>query len=348
MKTLEQFAREPTTLPMRTVWYLTELAEAKGRQALFIRQTPQRLKVLREHALIESAVSSNRIEGVTVEDSRIGTLMFGKPALHDRNEEEVKGYRDALNLLHQKGAGFPLSIDNIKHLHRLCRGETWDSGMFREKQVDIIQKYADGRQRVRFVTVAPEQTEPMMAQLCRLWQDGLKEKWVQPLALLAGMNLDFLCIHPFRDGNGRVSRLLLLQACYHLGFDVGRYISLEKIIEENKERYYETLEQSSQGWHAGEHNPWPYVNYLLFVLKEAYQRFEDRLSHIAPVSGEKADLVANAVQQFPRPFSLAELCAACPDVSRDWVRRQLQELKRQGLVDSTGHGAGARWSRKSE
>ena len=232
MKTLELFSQDTESIPITTAWYLTDLAEAKGRQELHTRQTPQRLKALREHALIESSVSSNRIEGVTADSSRIATLMFGKPALQDRNEEEIKGYKDALNLLHRKGANATMSAGTIKKLHTLCRGDIWDAGQYKEKPVDIIQKYADGSQRVRFKTVLPEDTEPMLVDMFRLWEDGLKERWVHPLILLAGLNLDFLCIHPFRDGNGRVSRLLLLQTCYRLGFEVGRYISLEKIIED--------------------------------------------------------------------------------------------------------------------
>src|SRR6266568_159042 len=141
MMTLRQLAAEPPTLPMRTAWYLTDLAEARGKQELFTRQSPQKLKALREHALIESAVSSNRIEGVEVEQSRVGTLIFGKAALRDRDEEEVRGYRDALKLVHEKGAKLPISELTIKKLHKFSRGEIWDAGRYKEKDLDIIQTY---------------------------------------------------------------------------------------------------------------------------------------------------------------------------------------------------------------
>ena len=177
MMTLRQLAAEPPTMPTRTTWYLTDLAEARGKQELFTRQSPQKLKVLREHALIESAISSNRIEGVEVDKSRVGTLIFGKPALRDRDEEEVRGYRDALKLIHE-GAKLTISEATIKKLHKLCRGEIWDAGNYKEKDVDIIQKYADGRSRVRFKTVPARQTPKAMAGMMELWQRGIREKWV--------------------------------------------------------------------------------------------------------------------------------------------------------------------------
>ena len=267
MMTLRQLAAEPPALPTRTMWYLTDLAEARGKQELFTRQSPQKLKVLREHALIESAVSSNRIEGVEVDKSRVGTLIFGKPALRDRDEEEVRGYRDALKLIHESGAKLPISEATVKRLHKLCRGEIWDAGQYKEKDVDIIQTFADGRSRVRFKTLPAKQTPRAMGEMIELWQRGIREKWVHPLVLAAALNLDFLCIHPFRDGNGRASRLLFLLACYHCGIEAGRYISLERLVEQNKERYYEVLEQSSQRWHEGRHDPWPAMNFLLFMIR---------------------------------------------------------------------------------
>src|SRR3989454_10393682 len=171
MMTLRQLAAEPPTT--RTAWYLADLGEARGKQELFTRQSPQKLKVLREHALIESAVSSNRIEGVEVDKSRIATLMFGKPALRDRDEEEVRGYRDALNLIHENGAKLPISETTIKKLHKLSRGEIWDAGLYKEKDVDIIQTFADGRSRIRFKTLPVKQSPKAMAEMIELWRRGM-------------------------------------------------------------------------------------------------------------------------------------------------------------------------------
>ena len=247
MMTLRQFSHTPESIPATTSWYLADLGEARGKQELFTKQTPQILKVLREHSLIESAVSSNRIEGVTVDQSRICTVVFGKSHLRDRDEEEVRGYRNALKIIHEQAAKLPVSEDTIRRLHTLTKGKMGDAGQYKKKASDIIEKYPDSTFRVRFKTVSPAQTPAYMAELIDLWNQCNRRRWVHPLIAMAASNLDFLCIHPFRDGNGRVSRLLLLLQCYHLGYEVGRYISIERIIEQSKDRYYETLEQSSQG-----------------------------------------------------------------------------------------------------
>ena len=316
MMTLRQFASKPETVPATISWYLADLGEARGKQDLFTKQSPQKLRVLRESAMIESAVSSNRIEGVTVDQARIRTIIFGKSLLHDRDEEEVRGYRDALKLIHEQGKNLSVSEETILNLHRLCRGEIWDAGRYKEKDGDIIEKYADGRERVRFKTVPAAKTQASTKELIEKWNRCLLEMWVHPLIALAAFNLDFLCIHPFRDGNGRVSRLLLLLQCYHLGYEVGRYISLERLIEQNKERYYETLEQSSQGWHEGKHDPWPYLNFVLYTLKTAYREFEERVGEITSPKGAKAEMVLNAIRSQRGEFRLVDIERACPGVGR--------------------------------
>jgi Fic family protein len=346
MMTLQQFASKPETIPASTSWYLADLGEARGKQELFTKQSPQKLKVLREHALIESAVSSNRIEGVTVDQARVATVIFGKSLLRDRDEEEVRGYRDALKLIHEQGAKLRISERVIKQLHKMIRGDIWDAGKYKEQDSDIIEKHPDGRERVRFKAVAAAETSACMRQLVDQWNRALRERWVHPLIALAAFNLDFLGIHPFRDGNGRVSRLLLLLQCYHLGFEVGRYISLERLIEENKERYYETLEQSSQGWHERKHDPWPYVNYLLYILKSACKEFEERVGKTTSPKGAKSDLVLDAIRRQSGEFRLADIERACPGVGRDWIRVLLADLKKSGQVTCRGKGPAARWRYK--
>jgi Fic family protein len=346
MKTLEQFASKPETIPASTSWYLADLSEARGKQELFTKQAPQKLKVLREHALIESAVSSNRIEGVTVDQTRVATVIFGESLLRDRDEEEVRGYRNALKLIHDQAAKLPLSEATIKRLHRLMRGDIWDAAKYQQQDSDIIEKYPDGRERVRFKSVAASETPAFMANLVQMWRGALRERWVHPLIALAGFNLDFLCIHPFRDGNGRVSRLLLLLQSYHLGFEVGRYISLERLIEENKERYYETLEQSSQGWHQTKHDPWPYVNYLLYILKSAYKEFEDRVGKTASPKGAKSALVNHALENVPSPFRISDIERRCPNVGRDMIRVVMNRWRKEGKLKALGRGRDAQWERK--
>jgi Fic family protein len=343
MSTLEQLSQGVASIPASSVWYLTYLAEAKGRQELYTKQSPQRLKRLLEHALIESAVSSNRLEGVQIDKSRIGTVIFGTPLLRDRDEEEVAGYRDALRWVHAQGRDIPITQETIRELHRMSRGRIWDAGQYKERDGDIIERYPDGRQRVRFRTVPAAETAAAMASLVELWGRCLKEEWVHPLIGLAAFNLDFLCIHPFRDGNGRVSRLLLLLQLYHLGYEVGRYISLERLIESTKEQYYETLEQSSQDWHQGRADLWPFANYLLSLLKSACREFEERLGQLASPRGEKTELVRDAILHQRSEFRLLDIERACPGVSREWIRTQLGKLSQEGAVVCKGRGPAARW-----
>lgn len=344
--TLKQFSSKPETIPIVTSGYLADLGEARGKQELFTKQSPQKLKVLREHALIESAVSSTRIEGVTVDQARVRTIVLGKSHLQDRDEEEVRGYRDALKLIHEQDAKLLVSEDIIRRLHKLAKGDIWDAGKYKEKDTDIIEKYPDGTSRVRFKTVSPTETPVYIAHLIDLWNQCIKERWMHPLIATAAFNLDFLCIHPFRDGNGRVSRLLLLLQCYHFGYEAGRYISFERIIEQSKDRYYETLEQSSQGWHEGKHNPWPYINYVLFTIKTAYREFEERIGQLRSPKGAKTELIKWAIQSFSSEFSLSELERACPSVSRDMIRRVLRELQGLKEVECLGRGPGALWRKR--
>ncbi|HPN32767.1 MAG TPA: Fic family protein [bacterium] len=238
MTTLNQFLKESFSIPASTNWYIADISQAIGKQELFTKQSPQKLKVLKEHSVIESAVSSNRIEGITIDKSRINEVIFGKALLKDRDEEEIRGYRDALNLIHNKAGSIKLTDKTILDFHKLIRRDIWDAGKYKDKNVDIIEKYPDGSERIRFNPVSFKETPKAINELVKLYNQILKEKTVHPLLLLAGFNLDFLCVHPFRDGNGRVSRLLLLLSCYHLGMEVGRYISLERLIEQNKERYW--------------------------------------------------------------------------------------------------------------
>jgi Fic family protein len=346
MKTFEQFADKLESIPLVTSWYLADLGEARGQQELYTKQSPQKLKVLREHALIESAVSSNRIEGVTVEQSRIKPVILGRSRLRDRDEEEVRGYRDALNFIHENAAQVTLDESLILRLHELTRAGLGDAGQYKQRDSDIIEKYPDGRQRIRFVTV-PAQTSPQyMVRQVELWHQCLSGRWVHPLIALAAFNLDFLCIHPFRDGNGRVSRLLFLFGAYQLGYEVGRYISLERLIEENKERYYETLEQSSQSWHEGRHDPWPLINFLLYILKLAYTEFTQRMGRVVTPRGSKTELIEEAISALPSEFTLSDLERAAAGVSRDMVRHVLRQLKAAGQVESVGRGLAARWRKK--
>jgi len=346
MSTLSLFSAGNLSVPSSTSWYLADLGEFRGKQELYTRQSPQKLKTLLEHALIESAVSSNRLEGVEVDPMRVRNLLAApRPLFRDRDEEEVRGYREALSLIHQHAGELLISEETLRRLHRLTRGEIWDAGCYKEKDGDIIERSADGRERVRFRTVPAADTSRHMATLCADWERCMEERWVHPLIAVAAFNLDFLCIHPFRDGNGRVSRLLLLLQTLRLGFEVGRYLSLERLIEQNKERYYETLEQSSVAWYDNQHDPWPYINFTLSILKTAYREFSERVGDIQAPRGAKTEMIMAALHRLPLEFTVAQLEQACPGVSREMVRRVLGEQKGT-TVECIGRGPGAKWRKK--
>lgn len=347
INTLSLFAAQNISVPAATSWYLADLGEYRGKQELYTRQSPQRLKTLRQHAIIESAVSSNRIEGVTVAPQRVNELLaVAKPLFRDRDEEEVRGYRDALARIHEDANRMTVSEATILALHRLTRGQIWDAGQLKEKDGDIIERYPGGRERLRFKTVSAAETPASIAKLINDWDSCLEERWIHPVIAVAAFNLDFLCIHPFRDGNGRVSRLILLLQCYHLGFEVGRYISLERLIEQNKERYYETLEQSSEGWHEGKHDPWPFINYLLSILKMAYREFAERVGEVSSPRGSKTDLILTAIDRLQGEFTVSGLEHSCPGVSRDMIRLVLREQRKIDAVECQGKGPAARWKKK--
>ncbi|MBU0992107.1 MAG: Fic family protein [Proteobacteria bacterium] len=346
MSTFSLFNSGDYSVPGSTSWYLADLGEFRGKQELYTRQSPQRLKALREHALIESAVSSNRMEGVEVDPQRVRNVLISpKPLFRDRDEEEVRGYREALSLIYENTEELLITEETICRLHRLTRGEIWDAGSYKSKDGDIIERYPDGRERVRFRTVPALETPKYMTKLVSNWVSCLDERRVHPLIAIAAFNLDFLCIHPFRDGNGRVSRLLLLLQSQKLSYEVGRYISLERLVEQNKESYYETLEHSSQGWHENKHDPWPYINFILFILKTAYREFADRVGDLQAPRGSKTEMVLNALQRLPKEFTVAQLEQASPGVSREMVRRVLGDQKGK-IVECIGRGPGAKWIKK--
>lgn len=324
---------------------LRALGQFRGRQDLFRKQAPEVLSALREAAVIESSESSNRIEGVTAPRERIEALVLKPTAPRDRSEEEIVGYRDALNLIHESAQDMAFSVNVILQLHgMLYRYHPGAGGRWKMAPNEIVERNADGSiRRVRFVPVSPVATPFAME---RLVQDHARAVDAQrePLILIPLAVLDFLCIHPFADGNGRMARLLTLLLLYHGEYEVGRYVSLERIIEESKETYYEALEASSQGWHEGVHDPLPWMSYLWGVLIRAYRGFEERVGSIREGRGSKTDLVEQAVARRVRPFGIIDIEAECPGVSRDMVRHVLQRLRDEGKLTVQGTGRGARWA----
>ncbi len=335
-----------TQLPLGTVWLLESLAESKGRQAFFEQQSPQILKALHELALVESTESSNRIEGVTVDAGRLRPLVLGNTRPRDRSEEEIVGYRKALSWIHAHHEKIPIEANTFLRLHALAQGGTsGDAGYWKQSANDIVEVYPDGRREVRFRPVAPDQVPGAVDELCIAYHHALDQLKVTPLLAVACLVIDFLCIHPFRDGNGRVSRLLTLLAIYHQGHQVGRYISHERIVEETKESYYEVLKASSLGWHEGRHDFMPWFNYLLSTQRMAYRELEERAARERPAHGAKADLVSYALEHVPSPFAIADVERLCPSVSREMIRVVMNRWRKEGRLESLGRGRDARWRR---
>jgi Fic family protein len=227
--------------PLSIVWQLNDIAEGKGTQILYTKQSPQVLNALREIALVQSVESSNRIEGVTVAQERLRPLVLGNARPRDRSEKEIQGYRRALELIHARAKQMDLSPELICKLHGVIQSDSGDAGQWKRVDNDIIELRLGAAPLVRFRPTAAAGTKAAIEELCLSYRHCVAQSLAPPLITAAAFVLDFLCIHPFRDGNGRVSRLLTLLLLYHFGYEVGRYVSLERLVEEGKEGYYEAL-----------------------------------------------------------------------------------------------------------
>lgn len=325
---------------------LRALGEYRGKQQLFVTQSPEILSDLKQLAVIESTESSNRLEGVVVAPGRLKSLVIKNAEPKSRSEQEIAGYRDALALIHEAAQGMPFSEGVIQQLHgMLYRYMPQDGGQWKATNNDIIERHPDGSSRVRFQPVAAHLTPMAMVDMVMRYRAAVDQHLVDPLVLVPLSILDFLCIHPFADGNGRVARLLTLLLLYQFDYCVGRFISLERIFEDSKESYYETLEISSQGWHEGKHNVQPWLDYFWGGLLRAYKEFEARVGTLDHRRGGKSERVRAQVLERTLPFSISEIEEACPGVSRDTVRLVLRALKSEGLIASSGKGRGAKWAK---
>jgi Fic family protein len=324
-----------------------EVGELKGKEELYRRQMPQALETLREVAVIQSTESSNRIEGVTAPPERIRALLAQKTTPRDRSEQEIAGYRDVLNAVHANHEGMDFTPNLVLQLHRdLFRYSPSPGGRWKAAPNDITERRADGTTRVRFHPVEPHLTPVAMGELHQglnaLWAEGGIDK----LLLIPAYVLDFLCVHPFSDGNGRMARLLTLLLLYRADIGVGRFISLEKIVEDTKESYYEALYRSSQGWHEGQHDLLPWIEYFLGVLVAAYREFVERVDTLGAARGAKTEMVLLAIRHLPREFRMVDVERMCPTVTRDMIRVVINKLKKTGELERVGEGRGAVWRKR--
>jgi Fic family protein len=331
------------SIPVGMGWLLGSCMEARGKQDLWLRQKPEVLGVLREQSIIQSVESSNRIEGVTIPADRLRPVVLGKVKPRDRSEEELAGYRQALDWIFSRKRKVSVIPAVIQRLHALAQGGfSGDAGEWKKRNNDTIEILPNGERRIRFVPTSAKETPKTMDALCRNYREAHDDKRVPPLLIVATFVFDLLCIHPFRDGNGRVSRLattLLLQA--H-GFEVSRYVSLERLVEQSKEDYYGVLADCSQGWHEGKNDLIPWWNYFLSVLRRAYEEFERQVESTG-ARPAKSDLVRQTVLAQVEQFTLGDLATQLPSASPQLIKKILAELKKQGKIRLVGRGRGARW-----
>ena len=317
--------------------YLSQIHEAKGKQSLYLKQKPEQLDRLVEIAKIQSTEASNEIEGIRTTETRLRQLMNDKTTPRNRDESEIAGYRDALSVVHESFEYIPLTPNYILQLHKILLSHTDSAfgGNFKNVQNYISVTDASGKTYTLFTPLAPYETAPAMQELCDAYNRAIGESKVDPLILIPIFIHDFLCIHPFLDGNGRMSRLLTTLLLYRAGYEVGKYISLEAKIAKNKGAYYDALELSQTGWHEEKDDPTPFIKYLLGTIISAYRDFEDRMDIISPAS---EDTVRKAVESRIGKFTKREIVELCPNISASTVERNLRAMVNQGELEKQGAG----------
>ena len=317
---------------------LTLINEYKGEQRLFIEAHKDELSELVEIAKIQSTEASNRIEGISTADDRLKNLVQSKTTPRNRDESEIAGYRDVLNTIHENYDYIPINANYLLQLHRdlyKFLGNI-EGGMYKTSDNIIREMDSDGNEKIRFKPVAAWETPSSIDELFEAFREAKGN--VDPLILVGMFILDFLCIHPFNDGNGRMSRLLTLLLLYQAGFIVGKYISIEKIIEDSKETYYEALQDSSVNWHENENDYKPFVNYMLGVIVKAYKEFESRVQLLTDSRLSKADRIREIIKTHIGPITKSELMKMNPDVSDTTIQRTLADLLKSGEIRKIGGG----------
>ncbi len=343
MLTLDPSRLAIATIPIGSGWFLGACMEARGKQDLWVKQKPEVLSALREQAMIQSTESSNRIEGVTVQANRLRPLVLGGAKPRDRSEEELAGYRRALDWIFGRKGRVSITPEVIRRLHSFAQGgHSGDAGEWKQRDNEIAEILPNGERRIRFVPSAARDTPKVIATLCQRYQEACDEERIPPLLIVATFVFDLLCIHPFRDGNGRVSRLITTLLLKEHGFEVVRYISLERLVEERKDEYYSVLGTCSDGWHVGKNEIVPWWNYFLGVLRSGYREFE-RQVETTGARPAKSEVARRTVLEQAGRFTLADLVQQAPAASPQLIKKVLAELKREGKIRLTGRGRGAWW-----
>lgn len=331
---------------------LTQIHEYKGEQNLFIEANSDALIELVEIAKIQSTKASNRIEGIYTTDDRLRKIVMDKTMPKTRSEEEIAGYRDVLNTVHENFEHIPVKSSIILQLHRdlykFNGGET--GGKFKTADNIIEETDAEGNKNVRFRPVPAWETSESLSELCDAYERAINEQKADPLLIIPVFILDFLCIHPFNDGNGRMSRLLTLLLLYKAGYIVGKYISLEKIIEKTKDTYYDALQESSYNWHEETNDYKPFVEYTLGIVLNAYREFSERVNVLITKDLSKPDRIREVIKSKVGKITKKEIIEACPDISKTTIERTLVSLQNSNEIIKLGGGRYTSyiWNREDE
>ena len=334
MRTLNYKTEYQKLLSPEIVSYLAQIHEQKGQQNLFIEAQKDALSELLEIARIQSTEASNRIEGIITTDDRLKKIVMNKTTPKGRSEREIAGYRDVLITIHENYDFIPVRPGMILQLHRdLYKfSNSAIGGNFKNSDNIIAEELPDGSKRVRFQPVPAWETSEAMDSLCSAFQEALTDPELDPLLLMPMFILDFLCIHPFNDGNGRMSRLLTLLLLHRSGYFVGRYISIERLIADSKETYYEALQESSTGWHEGTNDYLPFVRYMLGIVVAAYREFVSRVDVLITRGLSKPERVREIIRSTTGKITKTQIMKQCPDISQKTVERALAEMLKNGDI----------------
>jgi Fic family protein len=320
---------------------IAKIYEKRGEQGFYVEQEPEILSTLIEVSKIQSTEASNKIEGIVTTAERINALLKRRSKPLNRNEEEIAGYRDVLNTIHSNYEYIPFTPNYILQLHRDLLKFTALSHAGRYKDIDntIAEKDADGNiVRVIFEPLKPYEVSDAMLDICEEYKKAIEQEYLEPLILIPIVIHDFLCIHPFRDGNGRTSRLLTLLLFYQNNFVVGKYISIERIIEETKHEYYDALEKSGEGWRENQDNPFHFVKYMLRVLLAAYREFDERVVIVEKDKISKQDQVKRIIDSHIGKITKKEIMEQLPNVSEPTIKLALNALVKENYVKIVGRG----------
>ena len=325
--------------PKEVVNYVGLIHEYKGRQQLYLKQKPEELSKLVELAKRQSTEASNDIEGIRTTNSRLLQLMNDKITPKNLNEKEILGYRYALNLVHESFEYIPIRSNYILQIHKEMYRfmDVTFGGNFKDTPNEIVAIHEDSVKEVIFKPLEPFETPTAIESLCEEYNKAIGEYGIDPLLVIPIFIHDFLCIHPFNDGNGRMSRLLTTLLLYKSGFVVGKYISLEKKIQITKPEYYEALSESSKGWYEENNDDTAFVKYLLGTILAAYRDFEDRVNVVSKKLSA-LEMVKNAVSQKIGKFTKSDIMEYCPEIGSSSVESSLKQLCKEGIIEKRGGG----------